>query len=74
MKVWFWRVGFVSLTGWVTTLLMRLLTMVGEGSVLLLSMLVVISLESVVDGILLFLIFIGSFIAISRAVVNHDGN
>ena len=62
MKVWFWRVRFLSLTGWVTTLLMRLLTLVGEGSVLLLSMLVVISLEFVVDGILLFLIFIGSLL------------
>ena len=41
-------------------LLMRLLTLVGGGSVLLLSMLVVISQGFVVGGILSFLTFIGS--------------
>ena len=55
------------------TLLMRLLILdVGE-LVLLSLMLVVTCLGSVVAGTLSFLTFIVFFIAISRAVVNHDG-
>ena len=59
-EVWCWMVGFVSLTGMVTKLLMMQLTLVEGGSVLLFSMLVVISLGSVCVGILSFLTFIGS--------------
>ena len=73
MKAWFLTVGFERLTGWAMTLLMRLLTLVVEGLVMLSLMLVVICPGSVVTGTLLFLIFIVFFIAISRAVVNHDG-
>ena len=53
-------VGFVSLTGLVTMLLMRQLTLVGGGLALLLLMPVVICPEFVVGGILFFLIYIGS--------------
>ena len=52
----------------VPTWLMRLLTLGGEGSILLLLMLVV----SAGVGTLLFLDLHRFFIAISRAVVNHD--
>ena len=54
-------------------LLMRLLTLVVGGLAILSLMLVVICLGSVVDGTLLFLAFIGFFIAISRVVVDHAG-
>ena len=60
MRGWFWMVGFVNLTGLVTMLLMRQLTLVGGGLALLFLMLVVICLVFVVDDITLFLIFIGS--------------
>ena len=59
-EVLFLMVGFVSLTGLATVLQMKLLTLVRGGSVLLLSMLVVICLGFVVGGILLFLACIGS--------------
>ena len=73
MRIWFLTVGFERLTGWVITLLMRPMIL-GVGGFLLLSlMLVVTCLGSVGAGTLLFLIFIVFFIAISRAVVNHDG-
>ena len=48
-----------SLTGWVTMLLMRLLTLVEGGLVMLSLMRVVTFLESVVVGTLFFLTFIG---------------
>ena len=73
MRVWFSMVRFERLTGWVTMLLMRLLTLDVGGLVILSLMLVVTFLGSVVAGILLCLIFIGFFIAIARAVVDHDG-
>ena len=56
----FLMVGFVSLTSLVMMLLMRLPTLVVGGSDLLSLMLIVIFLECVVGGILLFLIFFGS--------------
>ena len=59
IKVWFLTVGFRNLTGWVTTLLMRLLTLVVGGLVMLSLMHVVICLGLVDVGILSFLIFIG---------------
>ena len=74
MKVWFLMVRFVSLIGWVTALLMRLLILVGGGSVLLLPMLVVTSLEVCGRWYPVILDLHRFFIAISRAVVNHDGN
>ena len=73
MRVWILTVGFERLTGWVITLLMRLLILGVGGSLLLSLMLVVTCLGSVVAGTLLFLIFIGCSLLFSRAVVNHDG-
>ena len=73
MRVWFSMVRFVRLTGLVIMLLMRLLTLDVGGLVILSLMLVVTFLGFVVAGILLCLIFIVFFIAIARAVVNHDG-
>ena len=73
MRVWFLTVGFGRLTGWVTMLLMELLTLVNGGLATLSLMLVAICPGFVVAGTLSFLTFIGFFIAISRAVVNHDG-
>ena len=58
MRVWFLMVGFERLTGWVMTLLMRLLIWGVEGSVLLSLTLVVTCLGSVVAGTLLSLTFI----------------
>ena len=73
MMVWFFMVRFVERISLGMTLLMRLLILGVGGSVLLSLMLVVTCLEFVVAGTLSFLIFIVFFIAISRAVVNHDG-
>ena len=58
VRVWFLTVGLGRSTGWVTTLLMRLLTLVVGELVMLSLMLVVICLGVVVAGTLLFLIFI----------------
>ena len=44
MRAWFLTVAFERLTGWATTLLMRLLTLVAGGSVMLSLMRVVICL------------------------------
>ena len=59
-RLWFLTVRFVRLTGLVITLLMRLLTLVVEGLVLLSLMRVVTCLGYVFGGILSFLIFIVS--------------
>ena len=58
MRIWFLMVGFVSLIGFVTMLLIRKLTLVVGGLVLLLLMPVVICLGFVVVGIQFFLIFL----------------
>ena len=58
MRVWILTVGFEMMIGWVTMLLMRLLTLVVEGLAILSLMLVVICPGSVVAGTLLFLTFI----------------
>ena len=73
MRLWFFMVRYVRLTGWVITLLMMLLTLVGVVLVIRLLMLVVTCLGFVVAGILFSSTFIGFFIAVSGAVVNHDG-
>ena len=73
MKVWFLMVGFVSLTSKAMMQLVRLLTLDVGGSDLLSLMLVVIFLVSVVDGILLFLIFIGSSVPLPGLLLNMMG-
>ena len=73
MMLWFFMVRFVRMIGWVMMLLMRLLILVVGGSVLPSLMLVATCLGFVIDGTLLVLTFIVFSIAISRAVVNHDG-
>ena len=60
MTLWFLMVGLGRMIGWVTTLLMRLQTLVVGGLVMLSSMHVVICLRFVVAGILFSLIIIGS--------------
>ena len=63
MSIWLCMVGFVSLTGWVMTLLMRLLTLVVGGLVKLSLMRVVICQGFVVGGILLLFLELWSIIA-----------
>ena len=70
MIVWFLMVGCGASTGWVTMLLMRLLASAEERLVMMSSTLVVLCLGFVVAGTLSLHRF---FIAISWAVVNHDG-
>ena len=65
IKVWCWTVGFGNLTGWATMLLMRLLTLV-VGGLVMLSLVCGRWYPVLVD-------FHRFFIAIARAVVNHDG-
>ena len=74
MRIWFWKIGLENLTGWVTALLMRLLTLVVGGLVMLSLMRGVTCLGSVVGGILSFLIFTVSLLPSLGAVVNHDGS
>ena len=73
MMAWFFMVRFVGRISWVVTLLMRLLILGVEGSVLLSLMPVVTCPGFVVVGIPVILDLHRFFIAISRAVVNHDG-
>ena len=72
MKVWFFKGVFGIWIDWVIRLLMRLRILGGGGFLFMLLMLVGISWEFVAGGILLFVIFIVFFVAIARAVVNHD--
>ena len=73
MRTWFFMVGIGGMTGWVMTLLMRLLILVVGGSVLLSLMLVGTCLGFVLAGTLFTLGLHRFFIAIARAAVNHDG-
>ena len=73
MKVWFLMAGFERLTIWVMMLLMRLMTLVAGGLVML-SLMLVVNLSGFCG--LWYPIILDLhrfFIAISRAVVNHDG-
>ena len=72
MMAWFSMDRFVGRISWVMTLLMRLLILDVGVSVLLSLMLAGIFLEFVVVGTLSILDLHRFFIAISRAVVNHD--
>ena len=64
----------MSLTGLVTMLLMRQLTLVGGWLALLLLMPVVICPEFVVGGILFFLIYIGSSLPFLGLLLNAAGS
>ena len=73
MKLWFVLVRFVTLTGWVTMLLMRLLILVGRRADH-----AVIDARRNLSGVCnrwypVILDLHRFFIAVSRAVVNYDG-